>query len=99
VHSFAGGDFREPHIFNGKPVRPGWYIERKTGRKIETDYRSVIVWWHESQAGRRICIFMAAVVDKPIVARASWRTQAGGALMESAGNSRQAASTRRCRTA
>jgi len=38
VHSFAGGDFREAHIFNGKVIRPGWYIDRKTGRKIETDY-------------------------------------------------------------
>jgi len=38
VHSFAGGDFREAHIFNGKVTRPGWYIDRKTGRKIETDY-------------------------------------------------------------
>lgn len=38
VHSFVGGDFREADIFNGKVVRPGWYIDRKTGRKIETDY-------------------------------------------------------------
>lgn len=38
VHSFAGGDFREAEIFNGKVVRPGWYIDKKTGRKIETDY-------------------------------------------------------------
>ena len=38
VHSFAGGDFREAQIFNGKPVRKGWYIDRRTGRRIETDY-------------------------------------------------------------
>jgi hypothetical protein len=38
VHSFADGDFREAEIFNGKVVRPGWYIDRKTGQKIETDY-------------------------------------------------------------
>ena len=38
VHSFAGGDFREAEIFNGKPVRKGWYIDRRTGKRIETDY-------------------------------------------------------------
>lgn len=38
VHSFAGGDFREAKIFNGKPVRKGWYIDRRSGRRIETDY-------------------------------------------------------------
>lgn len=38
VHSFAGGDFHEAHIFNGKAVRKGWYIDRRTGEKIETDY-------------------------------------------------------------
>jgi len=38
VHSFAGGDFREARIFNGKPERMGWYIDPKTGRKIETDF-------------------------------------------------------------
>ena len=38
VFSFAGGDFREAEIFNGKPVRKGWYIDRRTGQKIETDY-------------------------------------------------------------
>ncbi len=38
VHSFAGGDFREAKIFNGKPVRKGWYIDRRSGRTIETDY-------------------------------------------------------------
>lgn len=38
VHSFAGGDFREAEIVNGKVVRKGWHIERRTGRKVETDY-------------------------------------------------------------
>ncbi|MCL2326787.1 MAG: hypothetical protein FWC40_09890 [Proteobacteria bacterium] len=36
-HSFAGGNFREARIINGKPVRKGWYIDRRTGHKIETD--------------------------------------------------------------
>lgn len=35
---FAGGDFREADIENGKVVRPGWYIHPKTGQKIETDF-------------------------------------------------------------
>lgn len=38
VHSFAGGDFREATIFNGQVVRKGWYIDPKTGQKIETDF-------------------------------------------------------------
>lgn len=38
VHSFAGGDFREADIYNGKPVRKGWYIDKRTGQQIETDY-------------------------------------------------------------
>lgn len=38
VHSFAGGDFREAEIFNGKVVRKGWYIDSRTGQTIETDY-------------------------------------------------------------
>lgn len=38
VHSFAGGDFREAEIVNGKVVRKGWYIDRRTGQRIETDY-------------------------------------------------------------
>jgi hypothetical protein len=37
-HLMAGGDFREAHIFNGKPRRNGWYIDKITGRKIETDF-------------------------------------------------------------
>lgn len=38
VHSFAGGDFREAHIFNGQVMRKGWYIHPKTGQRIETDF-------------------------------------------------------------
>jgi hypothetical protein len=38
VHSFASGDFREAEIFNGNPVRMGWYIHPKTGQRIETPY-------------------------------------------------------------
>jgi len=38
AHSFAGGDFREAKILDGKPVRKGWYLDKRTGRKIETDY-------------------------------------------------------------
>jgi hypothetical protein len=37
-HSFVGGDFREAEIINGKLVRKGWYIDRRTGQKIETDF-------------------------------------------------------------
>jgi hypothetical protein len=35
---FAGGDFREADIENGKVVRKGWYIHPKTGQRIETDF-------------------------------------------------------------
>jgi len=35
---FAGGDFREADIENGKVVRKGWYIHPKTGERIETDF-------------------------------------------------------------
>jgi hypothetical protein len=38
VHSMADGDFREAGIFNGKAVRMGWYIDKKTGQKIEIDF-------------------------------------------------------------
>lgn len=38
VHSFAGGDFREAEIINGKAVRKGWYIHPKTGERFETDF-------------------------------------------------------------
>ena len=38
VYSMAGGDFREAEFHNGKVVRKGWYIDKKTGLKIETDY-------------------------------------------------------------
>jgi hypothetical protein len=34
----VGGDFREAHIFNGKVVRKGWYIDKKTGQKVETEF-------------------------------------------------------------
>ena len=35
---FFGGDFREAHIFNGQVIRKGWYIDPKTGQRIETDF-------------------------------------------------------------
>lgn len=38
VHSFAGGDFREAQIVSGIAVRKGWYIDPRTGQKIETDF-------------------------------------------------------------
>jgi len=38
VHSNPGGDFKEAHIVNGKAVEKGWYIDKQTGQKIETDY-------------------------------------------------------------
>ena len=38
VHSFAGGDFREARIINGKAVRKGWYIHPRTGERFETDF-------------------------------------------------------------
>lgn len=38
VHSFVGGDFREAKIFNGQVVRKGWYVDPKTGQRIETDF-------------------------------------------------------------
>lgn len=38
VHSFAGGDFREARIFNGKPIRMGWHIHPRTKQRIETDF-------------------------------------------------------------
>jgi hypothetical protein len=38
VFAMAGGDFREAAISNGKRVRQGWYINKKTGQKIETDF-------------------------------------------------------------
>jgi hypothetical protein len=37
-HFVIGGEFREGEIYNGKPVRRGWYIDKKTGQKIETDF-------------------------------------------------------------
>ncbi|MFZ5530239.1 MAG: hypothetical protein ACOY4U_04210 [Pseudomonadota bacterium] len=38
VHFLAGGDFREAEIFNGQVVRKGWYIDKKTGQRIDTDF-------------------------------------------------------------
>lgn len=38
VHSFAGGDFREAEIINGKAVRKGWYLHPKTSERIDTDF-------------------------------------------------------------
>jgi hypothetical protein len=38
VFAMAGGDFREAGVSNGKRVRQGWYINKKTGQKIETDF-------------------------------------------------------------
>jgi hypothetical protein len=35
---FAGGDFREADIENGKVLRKGWYIHPKTKQRIETDF-------------------------------------------------------------
>ena len=37
-HSMAGGDFQEAEIFNGRAVRKGWYLDPKTGRRIETEF-------------------------------------------------------------
>jgi hypothetical protein len=34
----SGGDFREAYVFNGKVVRKGWYIDKKTGQKVETEF-------------------------------------------------------------
>jgi len=33
-----GGDFQAARMRNGKVVEKGWYIDKKTGQKIETDY-------------------------------------------------------------
>jgi hypothetical protein len=38
THTMIGGDFREAEIYNGKAVRKGWYIDKKTGQRIETDF-------------------------------------------------------------
>lgn len=37
-HHLVGGDFQEARIFNGKVMRKGWYIDKQTGLKIETDF-------------------------------------------------------------
>jgi len=34
----AGGDFQEATILNGKVARKGWYINKNSGQKIETDF-------------------------------------------------------------
>jgi hypothetical protein len=38
VFSMEGGDFCEARIVDGKPVKMGWYIDKKTGQRIETDF-------------------------------------------------------------
>ena len=39
THLFSpGGDFKEAYIRRGKVVEKGWYIDKQTGQKIETDY-------------------------------------------------------------
>jgi hypothetical protein len=38
LYSSIGGDFREATRFNGRVVEAGWYIDPKTGQRIETDY-------------------------------------------------------------
>jgi hypothetical protein len=38
VYHAVGGDFRQAEIVNGIAVRKGWYIDPKTGQKIETDF-------------------------------------------------------------
>lgn len=38
VYEMAGGDFEEAKIYNGKVVGKGWYIDKKTGQKVWTDY-------------------------------------------------------------
>ncbi|MFZ6863891.1 hypothetical protein ACO0K7_14760 [Undibacterium sp. Ji67W] len=39
THLFSpGGDFKEAYISRGKVVEKGWYIDKQTGQKIETDY-------------------------------------------------------------
>lgn len=37
-YSWVGGDFREAIRFNGRIVEKGWYINPKTGQRIETDF-------------------------------------------------------------
>jgi hypothetical protein len=36
--SMAEGDFREAGFYGGEVIRKGWYIDRKTGLKIETNF-------------------------------------------------------------
>lgn len=37
-YHFAGGDFQEAFIYNGKPLRKGWFIHPRTGQRVETDF-------------------------------------------------------------
>lgn len=37
-YTMAGGDFREARIYDGKPLRMGWYIHPKTKERIETPF-------------------------------------------------------------
>jgi hypothetical protein len=36
VYSNFGGDFLPAEWFNGKVIRPGWYLDKETGQKVET---------------------------------------------------------------
>lgn len=38
VYHAVGGDFQRAEIIEGVVVRKGWYIDPKTGQKIETDF-------------------------------------------------------------
>lgn len=38
LHYFAGGDFREADIENGKVLRRGWYVHPRSGQRFETDF-------------------------------------------------------------
>lgn len=38
TYTMHGGDFQAAERFNGKIVKKGWYIDKKSGEKIETDY-------------------------------------------------------------
>jgi hypothetical protein len=38
VHELPGGDFRESNGRGENSVRKGWYIDKETGKKVETDF-------------------------------------------------------------
>ena len=38
IYTMHGGDFQAAQRVNGKIVRKGWYIDKKSGQKIETDH-------------------------------------------------------------